>query len=99
MESTHCKYYQYGFCKFGDFCRKQHVKEVCSQKFCREKMCLKRHPKPCRNFKSALSCKFGDTCAYKHVTLNTHSDIDDLKANIKSLEGTITDMSQKIIYL
>ena len=81
-----CKYFQCGFCKFGESCRKQHVKETCPAQSCTSNSCMKRHPKICKYFLVQKSCKFGEKCLYKHIDSTNPSDISDLKEKIVFLE-------------
>ena len=94
-----CKHNQRGFCKFGYTCRKQHIKENCEYESCTSKLCNRRHPGICRFFTLYGACKFGKECAYKHIILKEHSDISELKSQIKSLASTISNMSQSIHHL
>ena len=91
-----CKYFQCGFCKFGENCRKQHVKEVCPIQSCAVSSCTKRHPKVCRYFLVQKSCKFGDHCSYKHISNSNQNNIDELKEKIVFLEDSIQSMAVKI---
>ena len=62
------KFYQTGFCKFKEKCRKKHEYEVCQNpESGTEKDCIKRHPKLCRNFSKYGKCVHSDKCAYKHT--------------------------------
>ena len=99
MEATICKYFQTGFCKFGDQCQKRHVKETCESMTCLHSLCIKRHPKVCKFFTTQQKCKFSDTCAYKHVISKDKSDISVLKNELSSLKETINTMSEKIQFL
>ena len=94
-----CKYFQCGFCKFGEHCRKKHVKEICPIQSCTLISCTKRHPKVCRYFLVHNSCKFGDQCSYKHINQSTRNNIDELKEKIVVLEGSIQSMAAKILEL
>ena len=49
-----CLYYDSGFCRYKDKCRKEHMKTVCEDSNC-DKKCEKRHPKQCRYREK---CKF-----------------------------------------
>ena len=92
-----CKYNQFGFCKFGDLCRKPHVNELCKNLHCEKKLCLKRHPKECKYFATNNTCKFEKQgCAYKHVESINQSDIQKLSNDLKSLTSTIKEMMSKI---
>ena len=61
-----CKFNQKGFCKFGDECRKRHIKEICANRDCKDELCLQRHPQLCRYFVFNQSCRFKDGCAFEH---------------------------------
>ena len=91
---THvCKHYKFGFCKFGEKCHKQHLKETCQTEDCNLKTCHKRHPKICKFFSVNQVCKFGDACCYKHKLSASHCKILE---QISSLQATISSMSESI---
>ena len=91
-----CKYFQCGFCKFGETCKKQHVKEICSIKYCTNKSCTKRHPTVCKFFSIQKTCKFGDHCAYKHDAISNKSEIDELHVKVIHLEASNELMLAKL---
>ena len=91
-----CKYYQCGFCKFGDKCRKHHIKEICLIKNCTLKTCMKRHPKAWKYFVTQKSCKFGESCSYKHEVHNNLYEISELKEKIVALEGSVEVLHEKL---
>ena len=93
-----CKHFQCGFCKFGESCQKQHIKEICLVQSCTSKSCIKRHPKNCKYFSIQQSCKFGDHCAYKH---NFNSDksknkIIALEAAVEFMKAQICDLTEEV---
>ena len=91
---THaCKHYKFGFCKLGEKCHKQHLKETCQTEDCNLKTCHKRHPKICKFFSVNQVCKFGDACCYKHKLSAGHCKILE---QISSLQATISSMSESI---
>ena len=96
MESTICLHYQSGFCKFGEFCQKQHVHQVCSIQNCNNKSCRERHPKPCKHFNTVKSCKFGELCAYKHELSNDNKAFNDLTNEVNTLKDIVNSMSNNI---
>ena len=81
-----CKYYNSGFCKFGNNCRFSHPETVCSRPSCRDKTCDNRHPKWCRY---GDQCRRKTSCLYKHEESNNNSPMIDetkaLKEDIKVL--------------
>ena len=99
MESL-CKYNKFGFCKFGNKCRKQHVEKCCDVTNCENKSCVNRHPKMCRYFSIYRRCKFGDFCMFKHAVESSESSLEN-KINVleEALEKNkieIRDMQNKI---
>ena len=45
-----CWYLKIGYCKFGEYYKKQHKKEICSIQHCASNECHTRHPKVCKYF-------------------------------------------------
>ena len=96
MEQVLCKYFQCGFCKFGNMCRKQHIKEICPIQNCISQTCLKRHPKVCKYFLTQNSCKFGERCSYKDEVHSNQNEILELKEKIAVLEGSFELLDAKL---
>ena len=92
-------HYRSGFCKFGGFCQKQNVHQVCSIQNCNKKSCRERHPKTCKNFNTVKSCKFGDLCAYKHELSNEKKAANDLANQVKTLVDIVYSKSNNIAIL
>ena len=90
-EKLVCRHFQTGFCKFGESCKKQHVKENCQTKTCLSKICKFRHPKPCKYFMRNQSCKFGNSCAYEHIE-HTDTHIGDLQRKVDALQAKVDEM-------
>ena len=99
MELVVCKHYQTGYCKFGVFCRKQHVTEMCLQEQCDKIKCDKRHPNICKYFSINQFCKFGEICSYKHITSKNISDTAGLEIKIGHLEDSLKSMAAQITHL
>ena len=89
-----CQFNQKGFCKFGDSCRKRHVKEICSNQNCNSTSCNLRHPRNCKFFTLFGYCKFSEDCAFKHTLTKSHSEFKTLKEQLETLTNTITEMNQ-----
>ena len=91
-----CKFFQYGHCKFGEKCRKEHLIEKCRSSSCeREKSgCRLRHPIQCRYFSTYKQCKFGDYCSYEHELLVSETSSANDSFNDKTKE-----FSDKIVFL
>ena len=88
-----CKHFQTVFCKFGDICRKKHVKETCKVKNC-NKTCSLRHPKPCKYFAKNKFCKFGESCCYDHSSpLPVESQLQE---QVKILQATVDSLAESL---
>ena len=94
-----CRHFQCGYCKFGETCRKYHMKEICPTEGCTNKSCLKRHPKMCKFFIIQQRCKFGEKCSYKHVKAIHKNYNSELINKIVFLEGSIEMMKGEIAVL
>ena len=91
-----CKYFQCGFCKFGESCRKQHIKETCLTQSCTLTSCTKRHPKVCKYFLVQKICRFGEKCSYKHIDNSNQNDILELREKIVILENAVQFLTAQI---
>ena len=100
MAATHCKFYQFGHCRYGEHCRNRHVIELCKDENCHISICLKRHPKECRFFHVYRRCKFGDYCNYLHLedATDSHACNDHLvKGFIEQVEALESENKKLII--
>ena len=86
MVNAHCKFYQFGHCRYGDLCRKEHVKEACETENCQMWNCMKRHPRECKFFKEFHRCKFGDYCNYAHLENSSAAASEAVKAMAAKIE-------------
>ena len=97
-----CRHHQYGYCKYGLQCRKQHTDETCENFPCTAKSCSKRHPKVCKYFLFKGNCKFNENCSFlhKHVPQsapsNHEKEIEKLREDIESLTKEINKMKEII---
>ena len=95
-----CKYFQFGHCRFGNLCRKTHVKQVCEKINCEIDNCTQRHPKVCKFFREYGRCKFGKFCNYSH--LNGKIAVEEKRAmlsmsqKIAALENSNNDLTEKM---
>jgi hypothetical protein len=87
-----CVNNKFGYCKFGQTCKKKHVNQICDRTSCRTYNCEKRHPKKCLWYERFNRCKFSN-CAYMHV-----KDIDqtELKEKIEKLDNKINEKEDEI---
>lgn len=73
-----CSFNKFGYCKFGEVCRKKHVKELCELTSCDGKSCPQRHPRECKFLRNIGYCKFGEWCQFSHI-LKKDPDLENLK--------------------
>ena len=69
-----CKFNQYGYCRYKEMCRKQHINEKCENSSCERKACSLRHPKLCKFFRENGFCKFGEWCKFIHFEKENNLD-------------------------
>ena len=107
---TVCVHFKYGYCKFGEKCRKYHNTIICHDESCEERTCQKRHPKKCHYFQRYSMCKFGDYCLYDHEERGHSStenredskyndliaEVDALKKVVKELEEIVKNLTSKV---
>ena len=95
-----CRHNKFGFCKFGNLCRKRHIEEICDNKDCETRLCGKRHPRLCRFFQEFGRCKFGEFCRFKHVeyseSIRNDKEIEELKALLVLKDDQILAVAHKI---
>ena len=93
-----CKYQKFGFCKFKDSCKNQHLMEICENlSLCANlKSCLKRHPMVCKSYAIEKFCKFQAGCAKHHKEENINNE---MKNNVDDLEKMVNGLSEKIVQL
>ena len=93
-----CKFFKFGYCKQGEFCRRQHVKDICENTECDISICALRHPKVCKYYRDYCKCKF-DPCMFLHVDKENDPQIkkvrkenESILKKIANLEATINDI-------
>eukprot|EP00092_Neocalanus_flemingeri_P059010 GFUD01070439.1.p1 GENE.GFUD01070439.1~~GFUD01070439.1.p1 ORF type:complete len:313 (+),score=42.55 GFUD01070439.1:267-1205(+) len=95
-----CKFNKFGFCKFKETCRKQHVMEICENSSCAVSTCIFRHPRMCRFFRDFGRCKFTVGCSYVHGFKKNEMgalDISTLKSENDKLINLIQILEKKIL--
>ena len=102
MAAPICLYNKFGYCKFGEKCRKYHINEICSENTCDITSCNQRHPRACRYFRDYGRCKFFP-CAFKHEIdpsrndfENKNKEIKDISERLLALEQVINDKNKEI---
>ena len=83
MATEICKFYKYGYCRYGPTCSYRHEATVCEDESCDIIKCMKRHPKKCRYWADFGRCKFGTFCSYKH-TDNAHEEVRKSFTNLQN---------------
>ena len=94
------------FHKFGQKCRHMHIVTICTNLECNRKLCLGRHPRPCKFFLNSEFCKFGADCSnIHHQSSPSHFqiEIDGLKVSLQNIlqdlakkENTIQKLQEKV---
>ena len=86
-----CKFFKFGFCRYGLTCRRKHIVEVFSDASCIIVNCEKRHPRICKYYREYRRCKFGIFCCYKHIVESESQNMEsqELKSKIAALESII----------
>ena len=102
MEDQVCTFFKFGFCRYKERCQRMHLEETCPDlKECQNtKLCMKRHPKVCKMVKLNKVCKFGQDCAYHHVSnykeIFPDEDNFKMKQKMDILEKTIYNQTERI---
>ena len=96
-----CRFFKYGYCRYQDLCRYEHVPEVCENSECLVRSCRNRHPKTCIYYKKFKQCKFGSSCQYKHddqdfaINCRHHDEVAKLSSEIGVLKETIANIARE----
>ena len=103
MEAKICIYSKYGKCKKQN-CKFHHPEEICCDKTCDIKNCVKKHPNDCRYFWVFNSCRNNGSCKFQHEKPDTLSNahekkIDTLENEIKTLRRLYENQSQVVSVL
>ena len=98
---TLCLYNKFGFCKFKEKCRENHVQDICERSSCDVLTCSLRHPNVCKFYRDLGRCKF-DPCAFLHIENENSLDSlkkqnDEILEKISKLDDTIKELDNKII--
>ena len=94
MAAPICLFNKFGYCKFGEKCRKYHINEICSEKTCDISSCNQRHPKVCNYFRNYGRCKFSP-CAYKHGNFASN-DLENKNRKIKIISERLLALEKVI---
>ena len=61
-----CRRNKFGYCRYGEKCRKKHINRLCVKRTCEVFNCEKRHPKICTFKRDYGYCKFAEQCRLNH---------------------------------
>ena len=101
-DEFYCKFNLFGHCKFGNTCKRFHVKETCTNFPCLIEGCSSRHPPPCKFFSDFGKCKFKEACSFLHLSPedkfseaqeeieSLHREIAALKSNLKLVQNILS---------
>ena len=81
-----CRYNKFGYCKFGEVCRKFHNDELCEDTSCDPLMCQKRHPRECKYYRNFKICKF-NPCKFSHVLITDDGKFKDIVEKVDNIEN------------
>lgn len=98
-----CRFNKFGYCKYKDKCKKDHVNEECRDgHYCESvKTCTLRHPKMCKRIILEGLCGFAEKCAYSHKrrsnlssleNANIHEEVKILKAEVDALKKVLKSL-------
>ena len=90
-----CSFNKYGFCKFGETCRRRHISEKCYKKSCEVRKCSLRHPRICKFYRDFGYCKFGEWCCFVHKTSNDDK-VKELSDKMKTMENKCSDLEKQL---
>ena len=100
MATQHiCLFNKFGYCKYKEVCRKEHVDDICSDSPCDFLNCRLRHPKLCNWYSEYGRCKF-NPCKFKHEEKNKSVEIimkenSEVMSKLKEVEkSSIENLKQ-----
>ena len=96
MNQNVCRYFKFGYCKFGEKCRNLHIEEKCCDNQCEIVNCDKRHPKPCNFYRDYGRCKYLQYCKYEHVQQGNNIITEEYKIKIDNLEKIVVEKDSLI---
>ena len=93
VQTSRCRFQNFGFCKFREKCSFRHVQNVCQNQTCDQKTCLARHPKKCKYF-IKKKCKFGEKCQFSHKlnSSSSENETNKLKDLIEEKEKRLDEV-------
>ena len=87
---------KYGYCKFGNTCRRKHNNNICENDNCEKWNCEKRHPKECWWFYTYQRCRFSN-CSYKHTKkTDLKEEVIEINKKLRAVEEEIKKKESEI---
>ena len=87
-----CRRNKFGYCKYGEKCRKKHINQLCVEKTCEIFNCDKRHPNICTFKRDYGYCKFAEYCRFNH---DKPKEIIAVDEKILEIENRLKKMRDK----
>ena len=90
-----CRYNRFGYCRYGEICRKHHIDELCGDSNCDSSNCVKRHPKECKYFRNYRRCKF-NPCKFSHNDVASVVDLQKFNIIAEKIDTIEETLKHKI---
>ena len=90
-----CSWYKFGYRRHKEFCRRQHVKNICDKSECDVSNCSSRHPRFCKYCRDYGKCKF-NPCMFLHVEKENDSQIEELIKENESIAKKLVDVENAL---
>ena len=96
-----CAHNKFGFCKYKETCRNQHINDSCENCSCDVSRCNLRHPKKCKFYTEYKRCKF-NPCAYLHVESDDVSNaeilrkLEEMSKNASEKDDIIKELVKRV---
>ena len=89
-----CRYNKFGYCKFKDTCRKNHINTLCENSSCDVQICTLRHPKECKHYRNHGRCKFGEWCRFSHI--EKEDELKNLRLENDTINKKLADLEKNV---
>ena len=90
-----CSFNKSGFWKFGEKCRKKHIKELCQESSCDSKKMCTKTSKRMQVFENIGYCKFGERCLLSH-NIKKDPNIENLEKEYKNVRNKLEKLEKLI---
>ena len=96
QDTSVCRHYQTGYCKYGSQSGKTHFNNICQKQGCISNTCTDKHPRTWKYFANNGHCRYKDQCAYIHPCSNNNEKQGILENEITTLEDEVVKLSKII---